>query len=207
MPRDKTVNIKELILNEGIRLFLDKGYNATTIEDITDAVNITKGAFYWHFKSKDELLETILNLFEASFTDSVIQAVQNYEGTFLTKMKYTHKWVTEFAYQHRELCVGVLTILAEMVGSQTEIAARARRIYSKYVDFLKDLLSLGKQEGYIRDDLDTDMVAHIINAIHNGSLLEWHINYNEIDGALFARTYRDITLLGLLKNKANTRKK
>jgi hypothetical protein len=64
---------------------------------------------------------------------------------------------------------------------------------------LRELLEIGKKEGYIRDELDIDLVAHVINSIHNGSLLEWYINYNEIDGSLFARTYRDVILFGIVK--------
>jgi AcrR family transcriptional regulator len=199
MIRNKIVNVKEQIIDKSIHLFLDKGYNATTIKDITDAVNITKGAFYWHFKSKDELLETIVSLFESNFTDSVIREVNNSQGTFLNKLKYTHKWVTEFAYRHRDLCVGFLTIAAEMVGSGTNIEEKIRTVYTKYIKFIREILELGKKEGSIRDDLDINMIAHVINAMHNGSLLEWHINYDDIDGALFARTYRDVSLFGIIK--------
>jgi AcrR family transcriptional regulator len=199
MVRDKKISIKDQILDKSIQLFLRKGYNATTIKDITDAVNITKGAFYWHFKSKDELLSTIVAHYESTFTDSIIPAVRNSEGTFLTKMKYAHKWATDFAYQHRELCVCFLTIAAEMVGSETDIAKRIRAIYNKYRKFLRELLEFGKEEGYIRDNLDIDLVANVINSIHNGSLLEWYINYDEIDGSLFARTYRDVILFGIVK--------
>jgi hypothetical protein len=86
-----------------------------------------------------------------------------------------------------------------MVGSETDIAKRIRAIYIKYRKFLRELLEIGKKEGYIRDELDIDLVAHVINSIHNGSLLEWYINYNEIDGSLFARTYRDVILFGIVK--------
>lgn len=201
MVRDKTISIKEQILDKSIQLFLHKGYSATTIKDITDGVSITKGAFYWHFKSKDELLYTIVAHYETTFTDSIIRAVNNSQGNFLTKMKYAHKWATDFAYQHRDLCVGFLTIAAEMVGSETDIANRIRTIYIKYRIFLRELLELGKRQGYIRDYLDLDLVANVINSIHNGSLLEWYINYDEIDGALFARTYRDVILFGIVKQE------
>lgn len=199
MIKNRASNVKEQIIEKSIRLFVDKGYNAATIKDITDAVNITKGAFYWHFKSKDELLETIINLYEANFTDSVIREVRNSRGTFLQKTKYLHKWVTEFAYHHRELCVGFLTIAAEMVGSGTYIEKKIRTAYIKYLHFIREILELGRKEGCIQEGLDIDMVAHVINALHNGSLLEWHINYDEIDGALFAKTYRDVSLFGFVK--------
>ena len=64
MKQNNDIKTKERILGEGIKLFLQKGFRGTTIEDITDAVNITKGAFYWHFKSKNELLNTIIEKFE-----------------------------------------------------------------------------------------------------------------------------------------------
>ncbi|HBE45088.1 MAG TPA: hypothetical protein DDW17_06500 [Deltaproteobacteria bacterium] len=200
MTRDKTISMKEQIINKSIRLFIDKGYNASTIKNITDAVSITKGAFYWHFKSKNELLETILNLYERTFTDTLIREVRGIEGTFLRKMKYTHKWVTEFAYHNRDFCVCYLTVLVEMAGSGTGIEEKTKKIYLKYLEFLKELTLLGKKEGYIRDNLDINIVANAINAFHNGSLLEWHMNHNKIDGALFARTYGDILLYGMIKS-------
>ena len=47
MKQNNDIKTKERILGEGIKLFLQKGFRGTTIEDITDAVNITKGAFYY----------------------------------------------------------------------------------------------------------------------------------------------------------------
>lgn len=199
MGRDKKVNVKDQILEKSIELFLHKGYNGTTIKDITDAVNITKGAFYWHFKSKEELLETIVSFYESSFTDTIIRAVQDFQGNFLAKMKYSHKWATEFAYNNRDLCVGFLTIASEMVGSGTIIEKKIKEIYVKYRNFIRELLELGKNEGYLRDDLNIDLVANVVNSIHNGTLLEWYINYDEIEGSSFALTYREVTLFGILK--------
>ena len=42
----------EKILDVSIRLFAEKGYERTTIQDITDALGMSKGAIYHHFKSK-----------------------------------------------------------------------------------------------------------------------------------------------------------
>lgn len=199
MVRDRSVNVRDEIVEKGIRLFLRRGYHGTSIKDITDAVNISKGAFYWHFKSKDELLRTIVDHFERSLIDRVIEEVGKAEGDFTRKMKYSHKYVTEFAFQNRDLCVGFMAIAAELTGSGTEIEKKIRSIYVKYRAFLKDLLEQGRQEGAIREEFDLDLVAHVINAIHNGMLLEWYANSKQIDPGAFAVTYRDITLDGILK--------
>lgn len=47
------------ILAVSFRLFQEKGYDHTTIQDITDALGMSKGAVYHHFKSKEDILDKI----------------------------------------------------------------------------------------------------------------------------------------------------
>lgn len=47
------------ILDVSYRLFMDKGYDHTTIQDIVDALGMSKGAVYHHFKSKEDILDRI----------------------------------------------------------------------------------------------------------------------------------------------------
>lgn len=47
------------ILDVSFRLFREKGYDHTTIQDITDALGMSKGAVYHHFKSKEDILDKI----------------------------------------------------------------------------------------------------------------------------------------------------
>lgn len=182
-------------------MFLQKGFRGTTIEDITDAVNITKGAFYWHFKSKNELLQSIIEKYERVFVDELIKTINGITGSFLKKFNYYHKYTTEFAFNNRELCVGFMTLSAELTGSGIDIEQKINTIYIKYRRFLKDLVELGKKEDIVNNDLDSDIVVHVIVAINNGMLLEWYMNQNNIDSQLFAKTYREITLRGILKQE------
>lgn len=48
---------KESILKTAERLFFEKGYEETSIQDILDALSISKGGFYHYFESKIALLE------------------------------------------------------------------------------------------------------------------------------------------------------
>ena len=49
----------EAILNAAYRLFLEKGYDNASLQDITDATGLSKGAIYHHFKSKEDIFLTI----------------------------------------------------------------------------------------------------------------------------------------------------
>src|SRR5699024_11528359 len=51
--------MKEQITNQSIQLFEEKGFSQTSIQDIVDALNVTKGTFYYYFSSKEQLLMDI----------------------------------------------------------------------------------------------------------------------------------------------------
>ncbi|MGF7012180.1 TetR/AcrR family transcriptional repressor of nem operon [Lachnospiraceae bacterium PF1-22] len=50
----------EKILEVSQRLFMEKGYEKTTIQDIIDAVGMSKGVIYYHFKSKEEVFDAVM---------------------------------------------------------------------------------------------------------------------------------------------------
>jgi len=52
-------SVKEKIIDASIALFEQKGFSDTSIQDIVDALGVTKGTFYYYFKSKEELLMDI----------------------------------------------------------------------------------------------------------------------------------------------------
>ena len=53
---------RQSILSTAERLFFDKGYEATSVQDILDEMKLSKGGFYHHFESKLQLLEEICSM-------------------------------------------------------------------------------------------------------------------------------------------------
>ena len=60
MPRDGSAT-KEKILNVGQQLLLEHGYGGMSVDQVIEGAGITKGAFFYHFKSKNELAQALLN--------------------------------------------------------------------------------------------------------------------------------------------------
>lgn len=52
---------RDRIAAEADRLFYERGYENTSFADIADAVGISRGNFYYHFKSKDEILDAVID--------------------------------------------------------------------------------------------------------------------------------------------------
>lgn len=186
------------ILNQAMRVFLAKGYHGTSIEDITRAAKLTKGALYWHFRSKEDLLKRIVEEYEKRFLDAMIQAVNEVKGSIPDKIEKYFRYNSAFAYYNRELCVSFETLAAELIGAHHGIEAEFRRIYRKYQKFLSNLIVQGKKEKVFKREMEEDLSALVIIAFHVGILLQWSMNKDEIDGEAYVNMFKRIMLNGMM---------
>lgn len=62
---------REEIVNEAVRLFAEKGFRSTSVNDILAAVGIAKGTFYYHFKSKEEVLNAAIETYAARLSEKL----------------------------------------------------------------------------------------------------------------------------------------
>lgn len=88
MARNKHPEITvKRILDASLKLFLEKGYDHTTIQDIVDELgDLSKGAIYHHFKSKEEIIEAAAALLFTDLDDAVHQLMQSPDGTALERL-------------------------------------------------------------------------------------------------------------------------
>jgi len=61
MARDTEVDPRQEILRTAARLFQQRGYDATSMNDVAAALKLSKGGLYHHFQSKDQILFEIMN--------------------------------------------------------------------------------------------------------------------------------------------------
>ncbi|UCE88988.1 MAG: TetR/AcrR family transcriptional regulator, partial [Pseudomonadota bacterium] len=65
MPRDGSAT-REKIMNAAEALILERGYGGTSLDAVIERVGMTKGAFFYHFKSKNDLAVALINRFAAA---------------------------------------------------------------------------------------------------------------------------------------------
>ena len=190
-------SMRQRIINESINLFLRKGFQGTTMEEVTNAVNLTKGAIYWHFKSKDHLLETILEEWEKAYLDGLIASVNAVEGSFLDRFRNYHRYAWGFAGSHPQLCMVWTSLAAEIGGSGLKVEEKFREGLERYIHFLSGLIESGKAEHVIKDDMDSYVLANSVIGMHNGLFLQWYLKHGTIEGTQLARTFSSILLSGI----------
>ena len=66
------VERRDEIINVSQRLFLENGFTGTTIDGIVKALNLSKGIFYYYFKSKDEIIDAIID----RYIDEVVAGIR-----------------------------------------------------------------------------------------------------------------------------------
>lgn len=196
--KENTAAVRERIIETSIRQFLAKGFVGTSVTDLAKAVGIAKGTVYCHFKSKDEILASILDKFSAEFLDGLISEISTHEGDFLKKFRAFYKYTTEFGQYHRELMLVWHTLLGEIIGNASEPERKIRAIQGRYNDFLEKFLEEGKEQGQIGADIDTRIYARIIMALLTGMLLQWYLESPSAeDSRRYARSSRDFMMKGL----------
>ncbi|WP_203247402.1 TetR/AcrR family transcriptional regulator [Sporosarcina beigongshangi] len=82
---------KQLIMEKALELFAEKGFESTSVQQITEHCGISKGAFYLSFKSKDELILALIDYFMMKFVSDIDYLVNNTKNDddLLQKFYYT----------------------------------------------------------------------------------------------------------------------
>lgn len=85
MPRktkEEAEKTRSRIIASALTLFVKKGYEHTTFTDIASRLKMTKGAVYWHFASKADLLEALLGEAMARFSAALAERMEGRELTY-----------------------------------------------------------------------------------------------------------------------------
>lgn len=136
------------------QIFHQKGFDATSMSDIAEGVNLTKAGLYYYISSKEELLFAIMDYAMTLLQDRVIvpsSAIENPERRL------------EFCIEeHARLVMGdakVISILTdEMAGLSAEHQRQMRNRKRVYFDLIRDSLNALMEQGKLRP-MDTTVAA------------------------------------------------
>jgi len=102
---------KKQIIHAGLKLFREKGYDQTTVSNIIDEAGISKGGFYHHYDSKEQLLEDVARMFiEQGFL--IIREISKRKD--LSALEKTNKYMWEINSFKKENPLEVYALISEM---------------------------------------------------------------------------------------------
>lgn len=177
---------KQRILLSALRIFLKKGYKATSIKEIMDESQFTKGAIYHHFSSKEELfLETIDLLFD-TFAEWEAELYKDQNSLQEILLRYFQSlgeirlFLQNLAGDNTVDEFNFYLLMMEAFINFPEIREKHRETHQKNNNRFITLLRAAQQEGVIRNEIECETLALMINALGEGTLM-YHILNEPID--------------------------
>lgn len=157
------------ILDAAAVIFNERGYDATSIQDIADAVGILKGSLYYYVKSKEDFLFEII---KRVYDKAVLMAepIGAMDADALTRLR-------AYAHAHVAFSVKHLASVSIQVREFRSLSPERQRLVTAggdtYVDVLRAILRDGQAEGSIDPALDVRIASLGLLGLLN-SVTTWY---------------------------------
>ncbi|SFP50864.1 DNA-binding transcriptional regulator, AcrR family [Amycolatopsis arida] len=157
----------ESLLQVAVRLFNERGYDGTSMEDLSRKLGITKSAIYHHVPSKQELLRVAVNrALDGLF--AVAEEAESVPGRAIDRLEHLVRGSVAVLVEQ----LSFVTLLLRVRGNtKVERAALARR--REFDRMVADLVARAETEGDIRPDIDPAITSRLLFGMVN-SLIEWY---------------------------------
>ena len=153
----------------GLELFYKNGYYNTSIDDILKSLSLSKGAFYYHFQSKEDFFVSIVqNLIVRKVYSMLIEPIEGKENPFVVIEKCFEN-ALETA-EHNEMDYGFIlsNFISEFNRRNTVISNYLMDIYKVWEVNLVSILQKGKSDGYVDRHVDSEGVATYLISSYMG---------------------------------------
>ncbi|MER7113478.1 TetR/AcrR family transcriptional regulator [Saccharomonospora azurea] len=185
------------IVEAAAEVFLEKGYSATSIQDISDRVGILKGSLYHYVRSKEDFLYRIIkDVYDEAIAD--IRKVSELEAEPLEKLAEFIRLHVRFAASH----LTAYTIqLREFEQLSAERREEIRRGGETYVEALQVILEEAQEEGVVDGSLDPRLASIIITGELN-SMTRWYSPQGALSADELADVYVGMVLCSVASETA-----
>ena len=168
MPKPNT---RDQIFDAALKLLLERGFNASSVQDITVEAGVPKGSFYNHFESKEALAAEIVSDYASRrstlreiLADDSLPALERLRGYFTA----LNQRLVDRGFQHGCM-IGNMT--AELSEQSPVIREQLLRIYANWSAALEYAIAAGQQDGSIANQLSPKTLAgFVLNAWEGATL-------------------------------------
>ncbi len=151
----KASSTRLAILQKAFDLIYTKGYQTTSIDDILATTKVTKGAFYYHFKNKDEMgLAMINELMKPALTGSFILPLQKDENPVTAIYDLMHNLLMKNDFLKVEYGCPAANFTQEMTPWNADFSKVLNELTQQWLKVMAASIEQGKAKGFIRRDVN-----------------------------------------------------
>jgi AcrR family transcriptional regulator len=149
-------------VEEGLRALAVGGPDAVRIEKLADALGVTKGGFYGYFSDRRALLEEMLDTWERTAVDEVIERVEGAGGDARARLRLLFALGSSFAGE----AMRVELAIRDWARRDKAVAKRLRRVDNRRMEFMRALFA-----DFCRDGDDAEARCLLVFSLFVGSPL------------------------------------
>ncbi|KEO72683.1 TetR/AcrR family transcriptional regulator [Anditalea andensis] len=148
------------ILQKAFELIYTKGYQTTSIDDIIATTQVTKGAFYYHFKTKDEMGVAIINeILKPTLSDSFIRPLQKGQNPLTSIYNSMYELLMKNEFLKVEYGCPASNFTQEMTPWNADFNKVLKELTHQWAKEMTTTIENGKKNGFIRKDIDAKQVT------------------------------------------------
>ena len=182
---------KRKIFETSMKLFAEKGYDATSVEEITATVGVAKGTLYYHFSSKEEIFDFLVEEGIKLLQNSIDIKTAKFSN-YIDKLKAIVLIQIKIVVKYEDL---ITILLSELWGKGTTNQICQKNI-SDYINKLEDIIREGIKRGEIKNK-NPQIVASEIYGLICSTLIYKMRNNNEIDIMDLYKGFEETVIEGL----------
>lgn len=169
---------QEQIIEAALELISSEGIYALSIAGIAERVGIVPSALYRHFRSKDDVLDGVLELLKRRLLNNVThvrkQTPDALERLKFLLMRHARMLSENRAIPHVVFSDGVYT-------GHPERKAEVAKIITSYLDGIQKIIKEGKQKGTIREDVDPSTASVMFLGLILPAAVLWNVSEGGFD--------------------------
>lgn len=169
----KKARTRQAIYDAATTLFLARGYDAVTVEELCRAADVAKGTFFLHFATKDALLSEYGRL----ATDELRERLAVHRGSAVTALRVALRVLAERAERHAELVR--LTVRATM--ARPAAIAQSTEQGRTLGELLIGVVRRGQADGELRRGVVPEVAAAVLVGAYFAIVNAWAVGEQRFD--------------------------
>jgi TetR/AcrR family transcriptional repressor of nem operon len=160
----ETAKLKERIIEESLKLFSVRGYTNTSTTDIIEAVGTSKGGFYNHFKSKEQLFLEVLSTARKIWRERNLYKLDNESRPLLKIQKLLENYRDRYLADSKNFPGGCIfvNLAVELSDQAPDLAKEVSTGFVRLGKMIKRLLDDEKKAGGIARSVNTENASNMI---------------------------------------------
>lgn len=185
------------IMAIALQLFADKGYTATSIDDIINTAGIARGTFYLHFTGKNDVVAMIVESYLGQMY-AIIQKLDISMNKPMDDIKGYYRTATKIFTSIPSAKHFVKVMLRDVMGTEIEIIDKVNVFFDKSIQLSALYIAKAQRDGKVIPTLDPVALSVCIVGAVKEILLQWTISDKAFDITIAVDTAIDVFFRGIL---------